>query len=148
MRKSTSSKVPGISKTIPSKYSEVSGLERTRPFWSSRSKRKYPKPMSHWLLISNHWPVGIKSAPQSLWESDGSRVISIKRIAHQPAFLTLNHSHYWPWIFPWNLNCFTCISQVVGQENTQCIKSLYMFYTRITFIEGWGYQRLDAEKCW
>lgn len=28
MRKSTSPKVPGISKTIPAKYSEVSGLEK------------------------------------------------------------------------------------------------------------------------
>lgn len=28
MRKSTSPKVPGISKTIPAKYSEVNGLEK------------------------------------------------------------------------------------------------------------------------
>lgn len=106
--------------------------------------------MSHWLLISNHWPVGIKSAPQSLWESNGSRALSIKGTPHQAAFLTPNHSHYSPWIFHSNLNCFTCISQVVGQKNAWCIKSCYIFHTRISFIDVWEYRawtHKNVSKC-
>lgn len=72
--------------------------------------------------------MGIKSAPQSLWESVGSGALSIKGTPHLQLFFNpWNHYHCKPWIFCSNLNCLTCISQIVRGK---WIKSCYIFHTR------------------
>lgn len=84
--------------------------------------------------------MGIKSAAQSLWESDGSGAVSIKGAPHQATFLTPNHSHYSPWIFHSNLNCFTSILRLWVKKNMHgALNHVSIFHTRMAFIEDWGY---------